>query len=72
VQVDEVEFGAADVRLSGTVWEPDREMAVSRVVLVGGSGPADRTNDGYFDALRDRLLAARVTVLGFDKRGVGR
>jgi pimeloyl-ACP methyl ester carboxylesterase len=41
------------------------------LVLVGGSGPADRSNDGYFDALRDHLLAAGVTVLGFDKRGVG-
>ena len=42
------------------------------VVLVGGSGPTDRSNGGYFDALRDRLVAAGVTVLAYDKRGVGR
>jgi uncharacterized protein len=41
------------------------------VALVGGSGPADRSNGGYFDALRHRLVGAGVAVLGFDKRGVG-
>ena len=60
-----------DVRLSGTVWAPGQEAATPGVVLVGGSGPADRTNGGYFHALRDRLVAAGVTVLAFDKRGVG-
>jgi pimeloyl-ACP methyl ester carboxylesterase len=41
------------------------------VVLVGGSGPADRSNGGYFDAHRDRFVAAGMTVLAYDKRGVG-
>ena len=67
----EVQFGMADVRLSGTVWVRDQEVPAPGVVLVGGSGPSDRSNGGYFDALRDRLVAAGVTVLAFDKRGVG-
>ena len=67
----EVQFGVGDVSLSGTVWAPDQEVATPGVVLVGGSGPADRSNGGYFHALRDRLVAAGVTVLAFDKRGVG-
>jgi pimeloyl-ACP methyl ester carboxylesterase len=71
VKAYEVQFGAGDVRLSGTVWVPDHEVPTPGVVLVGGSGPADRSNGGYFDALRDRLVAAGVTVLAFDKRGVG-
>jgi pimeloyl-ACP methyl ester carboxylesterase len=71
VKAHEVQFGIADVCLSGTVWVPDHEVPTSGVVLVGGSGPADRSNGGYFDALRDRLVNAGVTVLGFDKRGVG-
>jgi pimeloyl-ACP methyl ester carboxylesterase len=71
VQAVDVQFGAGDVRLCGTVWVPDRGGRTPGVVLVGGSGPTDRSNGGYFDALRDRLVAAGVTVLAFDKRGVG-
>lgn len=71
MKADEVQFSVGGVRLSGTVWVPDQDVPTPGVVLVGGSGPADRTNGGYFDALRDRLVAAGVTVLGFDKRGVG-
>jgi pimeloyl-ACP methyl ester carboxylesterase len=41
------------------------------VVLIGGSGPADRHNDGLFDSLRDHLVSAGVAVLSYDKRGVG-
>ena len=50
---------------------PERNAAAPGVVLVGGSGPADRSNHGYFDALRDHLVDADVAVLAFDKRGVG-
>jgi pimeloyl-ACP methyl ester carboxylesterase len=71
VKARELQFGVGDVTLSGTVWVPDQEVASPGVVLVGGSGPSDRSNGGYFDALRDGLVAAGVTVLGFDKRGVG-
>lgn len=71
VKADEVQFGGRDVRLSGTVWVSDRPVPTPGVVLVGGSGPADRSNGGYFNALRDGLVAAGVTVLSFDKRGVG-
>jgi pimeloyl-ACP methyl ester carboxylesterase len=72
VRADEVQFGVGDVRLSGTVWVPEQEwVRTTGVVLVGGSGPADRSNGAYFDALRDHLVAAGVTVLAFDKRGVG-
>ena len=41
------------------------------VVLIGGSGPTDRHNGGYFDALAEHLLAAGVAVLRYDKRGAG-
>jgi pimeloyl-ACP methyl ester carboxylesterase len=71
VKPREVQFGVGDVSLSGTVWVPDREVPTPGAVLVGGSGPADRSNGGYFDALRDRLVAAGVTVLALDKRGIG-
>jgi uncharacterized protein len=71
VNASEVQFGVGDVRLSGTVWVPNGESPTPGVVLVGASGPADRSNGGYFDALRDRLVGGGVTVLAYDKRGVG-
>jgi pimeloyl-ACP methyl ester carboxylesterase len=71
LKVDEVTFGVTNGRLSGTVWAPDLQFPTPGVVLIGGSGPTDRTNGGYFDALRDSLVAAGVTVIAFDKRGVG-
>src|SRR5580693_1244391 len=42
------------------------------IVLIGGSGPSDRHNDGFFDLLRDHLAQAGVAVLAYDKRGTGR
>jgi pimeloyl-ACP methyl ester carboxylesterase len=42
------------------------------VVLIGGSGPSDRHNDGFFDALRMHLASAGVAVLAYDKRGAGK
>lgn len=44
---------------------------VPGVVLIGGSGPSDRDNDGYFPPLRDALVQAGLAVLSYDKRGVG-
>lgn len=41
------------------------------MVLIGGSGPSDRHNDGFFDLIRDHLPAAGVAVLAYDKRGAG-
>ena len=71
VRACEVQFGTGKVCLSGTVWVPDQGVLSPGVVLVGGSGPSDRSNAGYFDVIRERLVAVGVAVLAFDKRGVG-
>jgi pimeloyl-ACP methyl ester carboxylesterase len=71
VQVREITIATDDVRLSGAVWTPEQGTVAAGVVLVGGSGPTDRTNDGYFDAIRDRLADQGLAVFGWDKRGVG-
>ena len=68
---EDVEFATRDARLSGTISWPDALVPVPGVVLIGGSGPADRHNGGLFDALRDHLVDAGVAVLSYDKRGVG-
>lgn len=67
----EVRFGAEDVTLAGLLGVPDGG-AVAGVVLIGGSGPSDRDNDGYFRPIRRCLLEAGIAVLSYDKRGVGR
>lgn len=71
MRVSDVGFDSVGARLGGTLWASDDPVAAPAVVLVGGSGPTDRTNGGYFDRLREALLGAGVVVLGYDKRGVG-
>ncbi|MEO9138037.1 MAG: alpha/beta hydrolase [Jatrophihabitans sp.] len=67
----DVSFTGVGARLHGTVTCPDGMPPVPGVVLIGGSGPADRRNDGLFDVLRDHLVQAGIAVLAYDKRGVG-
>ena len=73
VRVREVRYASTgDVMLAGTVWYLEDLKSQAGVVLIGGSGPTERSNGGYFDVLRDHLVAAGIAVLGYDKRGVGR
>ena len=72
METEEVEFSGAGVRLSATMTVPGPASASPGIVLIGGSGPSDRHNDGFFDLLRDHLASAGVAVLAYDKRGAGR
>lgn len=72
METEEVEFSGAGVRLSATVTVAGPASASPGIVLIGGSGPSDRHNDGFFDLLRDHLANAGVAVLAYDKRGAGR
>lgn len=72
MEKEEVEFAGAGVLLRATVTLPGRVSASPGIVLIGGSGPSDRHNDGFFDLLRDHLAQAGVAVLAYDKRGAGR
>jgi uncharacterized protein len=56
--------------LAGDVWIPNGDVLVG-VVMIGGSGPSDRTNGGYFEAYRAALVRHGVAGLWYDKRGVG-
>lgn len=64
-----VQSGA--VSLAGSLMVPARDYALAGVVMVGGSGPADRNNDTLFPPIREHLVGAGVAVLSYDKRGVG-
>ncbi|MGI5205402.1 alpha/beta hydrolase family protein [Spirillospora sp. CA-108201] len=61
----EVRFGAEGVTLAGLLGVPGGE-AVAGVVLVGGSGPSDRDDDGYFRSIRRYLLDAGIAVLSYE------
>lgn len=39
--------------------------------MIGGSGPTDRSNGGYFVAYRDQFTSDGIATLWYDKRGVG-
>jgi hypothetical protein len=69
---EEIAFPGSGVQLSGSITCPNAAGACPGVVLVGGSGPSDRHNDGFFDALRAHLATAGVAVLAYDKRGAGK
>jgi pimeloyl-ACP methyl ester carboxylesterase len=72
VRIEEVNFASEDVLLDGSVALPDTAGPHRGLVLIGGSGPSDRHNDGFFDALSERLVAAGLVTLTYDKRGVGK
>ena len=62
-----VERGAFS--LAGTLWLPEEPVAT--LLMHPGSGPSDRDNDVFFPPIREHLLASRIAVCSFDKRGVG-
>jgi hypothetical protein len=70
VRAEAVEFVAGDVRLGGTITQPDSPTPVPGLVLVSGSGPSDRHNGGFFDVLVEHLAGDGICVLTYDKRGV--
>jgi pimeloyl-ACP methyl ester carboxylesterase len=59
-----------ELRLAGTLHRPKGELRAT-VLMVPGSGPSDRDNDGYFTAIRAGLLERGIAAASFDKRGVG-
>src|SRR5215210_709589 len=58
------------VVLAGTLHRPDGDPRAT-VLMVPGSGPSDRDNEGYFPALRAGLLERGIAAASFDKRGTG-
>ena len=70
MDADEISFSGAGVKLSGTVMLPHAATKCPGLVLVGGSGPADRHNDGFFDSVSEHLIAHdAVGVLGHSEGG---
>jgi pimeloyl-ACP methyl ester carboxylesterase len=70
VQVRDLSIPSDGPTLAASLWVPDDPNGVG-IVMVGGSGPSDRHNDVLFPPIREHLLARGITVLSYDKRGVG-
>jgi pimeloyl-ACP methyl ester carboxylesterase len=60
-----------DVRLAGTLHLPASPAPHPVVLMMQGSGPADRDGDGYFPPIRDAFLSRGIAVYSFDKPGIG-
>lgn len=66
-----VAFEWRGLRLVGTLQVPDSENAYPVVVMMQGSGPADRTSNGYFLPIQEALLLRGIGTFAFDKPGCG-
>ncbi len=66
----ELQATNGELALAGTLHLPDGEPQAT-VLMVPGSGPSDRDNDGYFTTIRAGLLERGIAAASFDKRGVG-
>ena len=71
----ELTIPSGEVTLAATLTEPGERQSSTAVVLVAGSGPNDRDEKlGPHKPLRDiadHLTRQGITVLRYDKRGVG-
>jgi hypothetical protein len=72
VDVIEILFPGDGVVLSGTLTSPDAPGQCPALVVVGGSGPSDRDNGGFFEPVTEHLVDSGMAVLKYDKRGAGR
>ena len=68
----EINFRSGNNQLAGIVVVPASTNPCPAVILVHGSGPADRDSNGAFIALREYFASRGYAALCYDKPGVGR
>ncbi len=59
------------ITLAGTLHLPPAPPPHPAILMLQGSGPADRDADGYFPPIRDAFLRRGIATLAFDKPGCG-
>ncbi|MGI8855268.1 MAG: alpha/beta hydrolase family protein, partial [Thermomicrobiales bacterium] len=67
----EITVAWGGVRLAGTLHLPTSLPPHPAVLMMQGSGPADRDSGGYFPPIRDAFLSRGIAVYSFDKPGIG-
>ncbi len=68
---EEIAFAWRDLTLAGTLHFPDAPPPYPVVLMLQGSGAADRDADGYFPPIRDAFLSRGIAAFSFDKPGIG-
>ncbi len=71
VLTESLGFEWEGLSLIGDLCIPDSGGQHPVVVMIQGSGPADRTGNGYFPPIRDAFLARGIATFAFDKPGCG-
>jgi uncharacterized protein len=69
--ITELAFAHGDATLAGTLHRPDGAGPYPAVLMLQGSGAADRDSGGFFVPIRQRLLKSGIAVLSWDKQGIG-
>lgn len=67
----EISFHNQGNTLCGTLSLPIDGISHPAIVMLQGSGGADRTNDNYFPTIRDYFVSQGIAVLCYDKPGTG-
>lgn len=68
---DDIRFESGGLTLAGTLHRPEGAGPHPALVMLQGSGEADRDSDGYFPPIRDHFVANGIAVFSWDKPGVG-
>lgn len=71
LQQQDIVFGWDTIALAGTLHLPAGPPPHPAVLMLQGSGAADRDADGYFVPLREAFLRRGIAVFSFDKPGCG-
>ena len=69
---DDIRFESGGLTLAGTLHYPGGPGPHPALVMLQGSGEADRDSNGYFQPIRDHFLENDIAVFSWDKPGVGR
>lgn len=67
----ELAFDWRGLTLAGTLHLPSSPSPHPAVLMLQGSGPADRDSGGYFPPIRDSFLSRGIATYSFDKPGIG-
>lgn len=67
----DVNLAWAGITLAGTLHLPVAPPPHPAVLMLQGSGPANRDGGDYFPPIRDAFLARGIAAFSFDKPGIG-
>jgi len=70
-EVLDIEF-TSEFNLSGSLYLPDTQGPYKVIIFIHGDGPANRTLDGGYNFIMNRLLESGYACFSYDKAGVSK